>query len=1359
MNNYYKNLAFFSFILLIVNSTSAYNLKQIVNKENLSNSSITSLCQDDKGLMWIGTCDGLNIYNSREVMTYQPTKEKSELTGNLIDKIIYTEDNIYWIQTYYGLNKLDTKTNTVEQFSEFRKLFLIEKDNNNNIFIIQDNNGISYYSKKNNSFKKIYISGIILSDIIKFFIDKNNTMWIITNKGYNFNFKISTNNTNGDITLTPQKTQFYNQEQLLYCFFEDNCIYYIDKYYDFFAYDISKNEKKYIYNLKNEIQQKGKISSIIKYHDSFFVGFSMGGLFVFEKQQYSDIYYCQQIEINCGVFCLKKDSFQDIVWIGTDGQGVYIYSNTAYSIKSTVLNNITRRIEHPVRALFLDQDKTLWIGSKGDGVLKIFNYDINENISNCKTEILTSENSFLENNAVYCFAKSKRDILWIGNEGGLNYYSYGEKKVKKISLNIGKLPFKFIHDIYETNNSELWIASVGMGIIRAKIKGTSSNPILEDIKHYTINNGDFESNYFFCIYPETDSKILFGNRGYGSFRFNSNTSSLEPLNLNNKYNNQTLNDVFTINKDNQNHYLFGTSYGLIRYKSSEDYEVFNSKNGFLSNTIHTILKGTDNDFWLSTNRGIIVFDTKKSSFHSFDQADGLDVVEFSDGAAFKDTQTNTMFFGGINGFVSIKENKKNEQKYMPPIIFDKLTIFGKYSNIIEMLEKQNNEYVLNLKHEQNFFTVSFTAIDYLYGSNNTYYYKLDGLSDEWINNGHSNAASFTNISPGNYTLKVKYYNSTHDKESPIYTLKIHIEHPWYQSILAYCIYLIIAIVLVRIIIRYYTLKKNQKKQKLIDEIEQKHTKDVFESKLRFFTNIAHEFCTPLTLISGSCERILAINDINKVIVDYAQLIKKNADRLNNLIRELIEFRRIETENRELEIEAIAVSELINDIMNAFKDVSETKNIQVDSNLNSSIIWNSDRGFLTTIIFNLLSNAFKYTHSGKRISLDVKEFDSQLIIKIANEGSSINEDDFLRVFDRYTILDNFENQDRKLPRNGLGLAISFNMVRLLEGAIEVENTPDNWVIFTVKLPFIEIEVKHTQPIKINLQNYVPTIEPTTIKQLPKYEFNEAKPTILIIDDNIEMLWFMGSIFADEFNVMTLQDSTKIDELLMEIYPSLIICDVMMPELDGFELIKRMKSTKETSHIPIILVSGNFEIEQQIDALSLGAEMYITKPFNTDFLKVTVVQIIERKEKLKDYFSSPICSYEFAEGKFTHKEHKKFMHSVLNVINENIINKDLSTQFIADELGMGSRSLYRKIEEIGGQSPSTLIKECRLFIAKDLLIKTKLTIDEVVYKSGFSNKVTFFKSFHKRFGCTPKEYRMKSTNNITIETMVNIDNKSF
>lgn len=205
MNNYYKNLAFFSFILLIVNSTSAYNLKQIVNKENLSNSSITSLCQDDKGLMWIGTCDGLNSYNSREVMTYQPTKEKSELTGNLIDKIIYTEDNIYWIQTYYGLNKLDTKTNTVEQFSEFRKLFLIEKDNNNNIFIIQDNNGISYYSKKNNSFKKIYISGIILSDIIKFFIDKNNTMWIITNKGYNFNFKISTNNTNGDITLTPQK--------------------------------------------------------------------------------------------------------------------------------------------------------------------------------------------------------------------------------------------------------------------------------------------------------------------------------------------------------------------------------------------------------------------------------------------------------------------------------------------------------------------------------------------------------------------------------------------------------------------------------------------------------------------------------------------------------------------------------------------------------------------------------------------------------------------------------------------------------------------------------------------------------------------------------------------------------------------------------------------------------------------------------------------------------------------------------------------------------------------------------------------------------------------------------------------------
>lgn len=250
-----------------------------------------------------------------------------------------------------------------------------------------------------------------------------------------------------------------------------------------------------------------------------------------------------------------------------------------------------------------------------------------------------------------------------------------------------------------------------------------------------------------------------------------------------------------------------------------------------------------------------------------------------------------------------------------------------------------------------------------------------------------------------------------------------------------------------------------------------------------------------------------------------------------------------------------------------------------------------------------------------------------------------------------------------------------------------------------------------------------------------------PYLLVIDDEVEMLWFIGEIFSSDFNVLTLQDASQLDQVMNEVYPNVIICDIMMQEVSGIELIKRIKSTKETSHIPIIVVSGRHEMEQQMEALSAGAEMYITKPFNAEYLRISVGQVMERKEVLKNYFSSPISSFEKSDGKLTHKDSKKFLQSVLKIINDNITNKELSSRFIADKLAISSRSLYRKMEEIGEDSPTNLIRECRLHIAKDLLLTTKKTIDEVVFESGFSNKVTFFKLFRDKYECTPREFREK------------------
>ena len=620
--------------------------------------------------------------------------------------------------------------------------------------------------------------------------------------------------------------------------------------------------------------------------------------------------------------------------------------------------------------------------------------------------------------------------------------------------------------------------------------------------------------------------------------------------------------------------------------------------------------------------------------------------------------------------------------------------------------------------------------------------KLKGLSDQWVNNGSESGVSFTNMAPGEYTLLVKYYNSVFDKESDVYSLVIRIGDPWYASWWAYLIYALCLLLLAALLIRSFILRSKRKKQELLNEIEKRHQKNVFESKLRFFTNIAHEFCTPLTLIYGPCGRILSSKGLSKFVVDYVQMIQTNAERLNNLIHELIEFRRIETGNREVRIESLNVSSIVKGIAKTFVEMAKSRNITFLSKIPEQVMWNSDKGFLNTIIINLISNAFKYTPDGQSIKIEVDTSgENMLTLRVANEGSTIKEKDFQYIFNRYAILDNFENQDEKnFSRNGLGLAISYNMAKLLNGTLKVENTPDGWVMFTLTLPVVELTTGVAETKRLTAE-YIPKIDTQSILKLPQYEFDKMRPTLLVVDDEIEMLWFIGEIFSADFNVVTLQDPERLDQVMNEVYPNVIICDVMMPGMGGIELTRRIKSVKETAHIPIIVVSGRHEMEQQMEALSVGAEMYITKPFSAEYLRISVCQVMERKEVLKNYFSSPISSFEKSDGKLTHKESKKFLQSVLKIINDNITNKDLTPRYIADRLAISPRSLYRKMEEIGEDSPTDLIKECRLHIAKDLLLTTKKTIDEIVFDSGFSNKVTFFKVFREKYECTPKEFRMK------------------
>lgn len=1344
MTKYKCLLLIFILLFPLSYSTYAYNLRQISNRDGLSNSAILSICQDEEGFMWFGSCDGLNMFNGLSIQVYKPADDKNNLSGNLIENIIETQKGVLWIHTNYGLNRLDKRTQTIDSYNQFKGRYFIQKDNNGKIFIISEDESIYHYDEQSHAFKKVTIENLVYNNVLNFTITSNNILHIFMKDGDNLCFSMERLN-GGSQRMASEQSPLASQK-LLYCFYErDNkdIIYIIDEAYTLYEYNLVKNRKLYVTSLENEINKKGEVSSIIKQNNDYFIGFKTNGLLRLKNiPDRKENYEIEDVGIKSGIFCLLKDKYQDIVWVGTDGQGVYIYSNDSYIIKSAVFSHFARNIEKPVRALFLDKENTLWIGTKGDGILKIRDYDRNKNSDLYDAEYVTTGNSLLIDNTVYAFEKSSKDILWIGGESGLNYYSYKDRSIKNITLSVDGEPVKYIHSICELNDSTLWVATVGTGIIKAHISGTKDKPELNNVRKIVIHGGKESYNYFFTIYKGEQSELWFGNRGYGAFCMQNNSMELDSLLVAEEGDSQTLNDVFSIIKDKDSNLWLGTSFGLVKYSSDGEKRVYNEKEGFPNNTIHGILQDSHGNLWLSTNRGIVKFDTRQETFQVYSDLNGLQVLEFSDGASFKDDVTGDLFFGGINGFVSIAETGMRKQKYLPPVYFGNLMIFGEDRNIYNFLDKKESN-TLELDYDQNFFSISFTALDYINGNNYTYYYKLGDLSKHWIDNGSSNRASFTSLSPGEYTLYIKYKNRLTGDESPVSSLTIKILPPWYLSAWAYLVYTVLVLGLIFFMFRSLRKRNDRKKREALEKLQQHHQKDVYESKLRFFTNIAHEFCTPLTLIYGPCNRILNHNGSDKFVKKYTNLIQRNAERLNDLIQDLIEFRRIETGYRTPNIVQLPIAEMIDDILSSFNDLAETRNIHIEKNISAKLSWNSDKNFLYTIISNLLSNAFKYVPQNGIVRIDARKSDENLIIEISNTGKGIKPENLPDIFNRYAILDDFEKQDgyANYSRNGLGLAIANSMVRLLDGKIDVASVVDEWTSFSVSLPQKDISSIVSEEPERKVNDIVAKKDYKSLVELPEYEFDKTKPTVLIVDDDIEMLWLISEIFAEEYNVIPLNDSLEIKQVLLKDHPDIIICDVMMPGIDGISLVKGIKSDKKTAHIPLILLSAKYTVEEQIEGLASGAEMYISKPFNTDYLKTSVRHLLSRKETLKDYFASPLSAFELNEGKLIHKESSKFVQDIYHIIEKNVMDKKLSAQFIAAEMNITTRQLYRRLSDVDCESPAEMIRECRLYIAHNFLLNSKMTIDEVIYKSGFSNRATFFRAFSQKYGCTPKEYREK------------------
>ena len=1330
------------FFSCLTSNICSYNLRQISNRDGLSNSSVTCLFQDDERFLWIGTYDGLNMYDSRNIYIYKPDiNNQNSLSSNVIRNIIETDSIYLWISTKWGLNKLSQRSNTIEAYyNEFGENSYMAKDSHDNLYVLSKPDVLSFYSKVENKFIDLPVhKGIEHNTVLGMLIDAQDTIWI-NHQGILERYTVS--DTGSDQPNIKRHSDFKHAQPIEYAFYHNEKIIIVDSIGD--IYYITTQGIHFVKNLNKLINESGEIGSIIFDNDDLLIGFRTNGLIRLDAAKG---YELEKIEINCGVFSLWKDEQQDIIWIGTDGQGIYAWTKDEYAFNNLSLNQLPINKRRPIRAIHTDQQNTLWLGTKDNGIIRIKDYDVAQEYSTANVTHFTVKDG-LTNNAVFAFTESKsHPILWIGSDGPeLNYYSYRDNKIHSLINNTNSRIAR-VHSMSETCDSLLWVGS-GSRLLRISIEAHGNTIKAKDIRtiYFRVPNRQ-QYNQIYSIYPENDSILWIGMRGNGVIRLNTQTEAYQLISFD-KNGIAPMNDILCIHQDKNKIIWVGSSYGLTRLtllpNGEYDYKNFNENEGLPNNTIHGIAEDPQGNLWLSSNTGIILFDSHKNTFRNLNHKTGLKVIEFSDNAYFQDNTKKRYFFGGVDGIVWIENGEKKRKDFIPDIFFTKLRIFNKDYNISEFEKSKGNKREIVLKHDQNFFAVSFVAMDFINGENSKYSYKLENFSNVWMDT-RSNEAQFTNIPPGNYILRVKYDDGSSSNENLTQSIYITILPPWYWSIAAQTIYVLLLIGAGLGLFRYIRWKYERRKASIDRRLKEKYKEEMYEGKLRFFTNITHEFCTPLTLIYGPCERILNYEHSDDFIKKYAQIIKSNTERLNSLIQEVIDFRRMETGNQICHIQELNISKLAKDIIDSFGELAEQNQIHLETDICPEIMWKSDYSGFTKILNNLISNAFKYTPENGTIRISIKTGGDKLNLKVYNTGKGICKESIPLIFNRYSVLDNIQENSIKglSSRNGLGLAICQSMVELLQGTIEVESEVNQYAQFIVNLPQLEVTEKEKRVLneeapKSESLNNNTNIEVTERGDHEK-ESNHPETTILMIDDNKELLWMLKDILSDEYSVLTAENGEEGLAILKQKTPDLIITDIMMPKTDGITLIKQLKSNKHTMHIPLIILSAKNTTDEKIEGIESGADAYIPKPFNTQYLKSIIKQLLKKQEELKQYYNSSASAFEFSGGQLLQHEDKKFMETAIELINENMDNTEFGPEELAEAMQTSSRNLYRKFKNLEQLPPKDFIKEQRINYAAKLLLTTTLTIQEVMYRTAFTNRSHFYKEFGKRYNQTPKEYR--------------------
>lgn len=1020
------------------------------------------------------------------------------------------------------------------------------------------------------------------------------------------------------------------------------------------------------------------------------------------------------------------------IWIGSEYAGIIKVIESDYLvhiIKPEEESSVGKN--NNVRSIYEDNLNNIWFGTK-NGSLYLYDNDLK--LGECIYKDINP----------YAITQDATDRLWVGTKGKGLYIIDPNTKEQLLHFSCDRIS-DALFCIVKDRKDRMWIGSFGRGLILAE-------ETLEGIhlKYFFHNQGN--KRYIRCILQDSNGMFWVGSRD-GILRFDPDELINNPqayiankMDISDGQNGLNCNDIKTIFEDSEGTIWIGTAGGgLNKYipptgTGEESFKAYTLEDGLSGNFITGILEDENNNLWISTESGITKFDKDNQSSLIYQFAEKPYGNQYNENANIYSTN-NYMVWGSLNGLLYF-----NPESFAPSTNVCDVTLTGFYVNNQSISGNTKNSSIKNaisyttdiqLSHKENSIHIEFAALDLKDSPNNKYTYMLDGYDKEWSMVSSTNTAVYKNLPPGKYVFLVRGTNSSGIWNQSATRLNIEITPPiwasWYAYVVYICITFIVAFIVVKLIQKFNKLNNNIKIEK-----------ELTNHKLRFFTNISHEFRTPLTLIRGVVENLNSRNDTTEPVKRQLNVLSRNSVILTRLIDQLLEFRKLQNNVLTLDLEERDIVEFSKEIFNNFQIAATQKNIHYTFNCEKDQFnMFIDSRKVDKIIYNLLSNAFKYTPRGGEIELAITFNDTQktCLISVKDTGLGIPKEKQHILFSRFMQI-HFSYEG-----TGIGLSLVKEFVEVHKGKIWYESNEDQGSLFNVELSTNAEIYKGENFITPNHHDILtsgygnnelyPSDTISESIQLPEIEDSTlSNYKMLVIDDNDDIRNFLVDEFSKYFMVDTAEEGKSGLEKAIQTNPDMIICDVMMPEMNGFEVTRKLKEEFQTCHIPIIMLTAHSSLDHQLEGIRSGADAYITKPFSMKYLVARVFKLIEQREQLKKRFSK---DHVFDGNLITSTDQdKKFFELIDTVLEEHLSDTLFSVDKFAELANQRRTVFYKKVKGITGMSPNELIKIKRLNRAARYLIEQDLTVAEVSYKVGFEDPFYFSKCFKTHFNCSPSKY---------------------